>query len=236
MSNMFFEYIYVSFKMVKSNMWAVTCDWLWVNWCHTCFLLINKSISHSETMMLWSDNITRASGEICLVNVRFAACPLSFDWKQKKNLLTFSATTNACLKKEEKKKKKSENEGGWILSVVFSFFFFFFGLLTIRSVKILLVMIQQNYDSCQSQFDSLFFTFLFVFFPIFKYIFYYTSHVTHVWLFLSGLWLRQVVSKWDRFMARSAHTILIIFNFTSDPVVNCSFIGTTIQNFFVPLE
>lgn len=126
MSNMFFEYIYVSFKMVKTNMWAVTCDWLWVNWCHTCFLLINKSISHSETMMLWSDNITRASGEICLVNVRFAACPLSFDWKQKKNLLTFSATTNACLKKEEKKKKKSENEGGWILSVVFSFFFFFF--------------------------------------------------------------------------------------------------------------
>lgn len=57
-------------------------------------------------MMLWSDNITRASGEICLVNVRFAACPLSFDWKQKKNLLTFSATTNACLKKEEKKEKK----------------------------------------------------------------------------------------------------------------------------------
>lgn len=126
MSNMFFEYIYVSFKMVKTNMWAVTCDWLWVNWCHTCFLLINKSISHSETMMLWSDNITRASGEICLVNVRFAACPLSFDWKQKKNLLTFSATTNACLKKEEKKKKRvkmREAEYCQLCLASFSFFF-----------------------------------------------------------------------------------------------------------------
>lgn len=38
-----------------------------VNWCQACFLLINKSISHTETMMLWSDNITSAPGEICLV-------------------------------------------------------------------------------------------------------------------------------------------------------------------------
>lgn len=66
-------------------------------------------------MMLWSDNITRAPGEICLVkcSVLSASNPLSFDWK--KNLLTFSATTNACLKKKKKKKRKKKPvKRGWL--------------------------------------------------------------------------------------------------------------------------
>lgn len=43
----------------------------------------------------------------------------------KKNLLTFSATTNACLKKEEKKKKRVKmREAEYCQLCLASFFFF----------------------------------------------------------------------------------------------------------------
>lgn len=63
-------------------------------------------------MMLWSDNITRAGGEICLEMFGIWQ-PTQFR-QEKKNLLTFSATANACLK--QKLKRKETNKGGWILS------------------------------------------------------------------------------------------------------------------------
>lgn len=111
----------------------------------------------------------------------------------KKNLLTFSATTSACLKPEQKRKEKktSENDSGWILSGCCVSAMNHFKVK--KKKKILLD------QSPNTQFESLFSFCLscaFAFF-FFFYIFYFTPPVTHACFIISCVWLRWAVSKWE---------------------------------------
>ena len=81
-----------------------------VIWCQACFLLINKSISQSETMMLWSDNITRASGEICLVEV--------FGSLTTHSVSTGKTSFNLFCKCKKKKPEQKESEMRLRLDIV----------------------------------------------------------------------------------------------------------------------
>ena len=55
-------------------------------------------------MMLWSDNNTQHTRGNLTWNAQYLATH-SVSAGKKKNLLTFSATTNACLKQKQKNKK-----------------------------------------------------------------------------------------------------------------------------------
>ena len=131
-------------------------------------------------MMLWSDNITRAQGEICLEMFGIWQ-PTQFRLEKKKNLLTFSATTNAGLTQKQKRKKKGWNEQ--------------------FKVEILLLGAKNDNSagSCShlnAHFESLVLLFLSAAFAYF-YVLYFVSPVIRGCLIISCLWLRRAVSKWD---------------------------------------